>query len=441
MKGEARDGESRIQFGDFTAQVRVVDGKMSVVWLDVDGRPVDLSPPTDTARKRVAPKSITGEVRRLVAGKRESIEALYLRRRPLTYDDWRARFLDDSLNSEMTERLIWRFGGSFISDDPADWGTAAIPRDGRLIGIDGRAIDEPLSTDTVRLWHPIGHSVRDVLSWRAFLEALGVTQPFKQTYREIYLLTDAERATGVYSNRFAAHILERKPFLAVSRGRKWSRMERLEAGLTGIERGIGDWRLRARYHVEDAVDNPNAGYVGSGIVEFVHGGRFVPLEEIPPLVFSEIMRDIDLFVGVASVGNDPNWRGNAHWRSAAFGELSAMAGTRKQVLTDLVPKLHIADRCRIDGRYLYVRGNLMSYKIHLGSSHVLTDPGAQYLCIVPAGSWVAADPSTTTSNAGHIFLPFEGDSTLSSIISKALMLADDDKIRDNIILEQFLRSL
>ena len=33
----------------------------------------------------------------------------------------------------------------------------------------------------------------------------------------------------------------------------------------------------------------------------------LPLAEIPALVFSELMRDVDLFVGVASVGNDPNW--------------------------------------------------------------------------------------------------------------------------------------
>lgn len=31
------------------------------------------------------------------------------------------------------------------------------------------------------------------------------------------------------------------------------------------------------------------------------------LDEIPPLVFSEVMRDADLFVGVTSVDNAPNW--------------------------------------------------------------------------------------------------------------------------------------
>ena len=33
----------------------------------------------------------------------------------------------------------------------------------------------------------------------------------------------------------------------------------------------------------------------------------MPLEQVDPLVFSESMRDVDLFVGVASVGNDPTW--------------------------------------------------------------------------------------------------------------------------------------
>ena len=58
----------------------------------------------------------------------------------------------------------------------------------------------------------------------------------------------------------------------------------------------------------------------------------LPLETIPPLVFSEILRDVDLFVGVASVGNDPGWADGGpagqyrdYWQSYSFGELSATA--------------------------------------------------------------------------------------------------------------------
>jgi hypothetical protein len=55
----------------------------------------------------------------------------------------------------------------------------------------------------------------EVLAWRRRLVALGMTQPFKQAHREIYVLTDAERAARLYSNRFAAHIIEQHKFRAV----------------------------------------------------------------------------------------------------------------------------------------------------------------------------------------------------------------------------------
>ena len=64
----------------------------------------------------------------------------------------------------------------------------------------------------------------------------------------------------------------------------------------------------------------------------------MPLEEIPPLVFSEVMRDADMFVGVASVGNDPTWndggpegRYRDYWQNYSFGALNASAKTRKDV--------------------------------------------------------------------------------------------------------------
>ena len=31
------------------------------------------------------------------------------------------------------------------------------------------------------------------------------------------------------------------------------------------------------------------------------------MQNVPKLVFSEVMRDVDLFVGVTSIGNNPEW--------------------------------------------------------------------------------------------------------------------------------------
>jgi hypothetical protein len=104
--------------------------------------------------------------------------------------------------------------------------------------------------------------------------------------------------------------------------------------------------------------------------------------------------------------------------------------TRKAVLERLIPRLQIAPRCTFSDRFLVVRGDLHTYKIHLGSGNVLMAPDDQYLCIVPKPG--ASDPT----NAGAVFLPFEGDDTLSIILSKALLLANDKKIDDPTIVRQ-----
>ncbi len=54
-------------------------------------------------------------------------------------------------------------------------------------------------------------------------------------------------------------------------------------------------------------------------------------------------------------------------------------------------------------------------------------PNDEYLCIVPDRS---------SKNDASVFLPFEGDSTLSIILSKAFLLADDAKIKNRTILRQ-----
>jgi hypothetical protein len=304
------------------------------------------------------------------------------------------------------------------------------------------------------------------------LEEQQITQPFKQAHREIYLLTDAERHTGNYSNRFAAHIVRQHQFNALCAARGWKNRLRLmvDDELPPPTKELPRFGLRAEFWIESVGDahgidtNESGAYLrlSTDQVRFyrtgaaansahVGGGGYssraagpgdeainepIPLSMVPPLVFSEIMRDVDLFVGVASVGNDPNWsdggpdgRYRTYWQSYSFGELSATAQTRKAVLERLIPRLKIADRCSLGDRFLVVRGDLHSYKIHLGSGNILMAPNDQYLCIVPS-------QRQTVAGDGGVFLPFEGDLTLSIILSKAFLLAADTHITDPVIVNQ-----
>jgi hypothetical protein len=220
-----------------------------------------------------------------------------------------------------------------------------------------------------------------------------------------------------------------------------------------LTRALPAWGLEASYFVECALDGDNleAGYNDNGVCLYVATDqvRFrrvgepepLPLAEVPALAFSEAMRDVDLFVGVASVGADPTWydRGTdqqrAYWQRYAFGELSESARTRRVVLERLLPRLaKLAGRWKLADRFLTVRGDLRTYKIHLGSGNILMEPNDQYLCIVP-------DRRSAAAPADGLFLPFEGDAALGLILSKALLLAEDTKIADETILRQIRAGL
>jgi hypothetical protein len=144
---------------------------------------------------------------------------------------------------------------------------------------------------------------------------------------------------------------------------------------------------------------------------------------------------VDLFVGVASIALDPNWadRGDdphyEYWERVSFGELTARARVRRDVLSRILPKLAVADRIELGDRFVRVRGKLATYKIHLGSANIMIDPDDRYLCIVPS----------PRRGRTAMMLPFDGDEVLTVILSKVVLLAADDKIKDPTILNQIPR--
>ena len=188
--------------------------------------------------------------------------------------------------------------------------------------------------------------------------------------------------------------------------------------------------------IEDDYTDVGWTYLSTDQVRFydLESGDDVSQDSVPPLAFSEVMRDVDLFVGVSSVGNDASWfdQGDGrqgyleYWERYAFGDLSTTAKTRKDILSRVVPWLDIADQCSFEDRFLVVKGSLSTYKIHLGSANIIMEPAGRYLCIV----------ADRRKPKDKIFLPFEGDRTLALILSKAMLLANDHKIEDPTILSQ-----
>ncbi|MFI7604611.1 DUF4132 domain-containing protein [Micromonospora sp. NPDC049366] len=436
--GLDRDGCLRVPVGSYEATVEVVGEKARLTFArrGTALRAVPAAVRDDHADELAGLRDVVKRLNATLASERQRVEALLSEERTWAYADWVARFLDHPVTGTYGRRLLWETSG-----DGRRW-SAGLPRrdadEWVLAGRDGR----PVRGDRVRLWHPVTAAVDEVLAWRGHVLDTGLTQPFKQAFREIYVLTPAEEATASYSNRFAAHILRYRQANALMRVRGW------EAGYLGTWDGgydseatklLGGGAWRASFH-HALVEADDAGhyevrYCTTDQVRFARRDgatwRAVPVAEVPPLVFTEAMRDVDLFVGVTSIATDPEWadrgedRFHAYWRRAAVAELAPSAQVRRDALARLLPRMAIADRVELADRFLRVRGSIRTYRIHLGSGNILMEPNDAYLCIVPA-----------RARGGRIHLPFDDDPVLSVILSKAIMLAADDTITDPTVLRQ-----
>ncbi len=236
-------------------------------------------------------------------------------------------------------------------------------------------------------------------------------QPFKQIFRELYLPTHDELAEVTTSRRYAGHQVQVKKTVALLKTRGWT-----------VDPDSG---LRKVYHKENLIVNLFAiadwftpSDVESPTLETVSftdrdTHKLVPFKELSPLIFSEVMRDIDLVVSVAHAGGvDPEASHSTIEMRTVMAEETAMLLGFKNV--------------SLKGSHITIKGTLGNYSVHLGSGVVHKMPGG-YLSILPVHS----------SHRGRIFLPFaDDDPKTSEILSKMLLLAEDGKIQDPTVLRQ-----
>ena len=437
-------GHTKINIGNYEVYITLVGEKtVDTRWLNGE-KPLKSAP---TALKTTHPtefkylKEQLDDIKDVLIGQNKRLEQFYLNQRVWDYSIWRARLIDHPILGWFGRRLIWTFQQS-----NQIW--HGLWLDGKFVNAVGEALPEMNATTQVHLWHPTESDVAEVKNWRDYLLSAQVIQPFKQAFREIYLLTPAEEATKTYSRRFYQHFLAQKPFAELCLQAGWSyRVQSSwhhqpyatrfsEAFGIGIKLGnsISDYDLdKSTMEVYE--------YIMLNNVQFYDAkDNEVALKDVPVIVFSELMRDVDQFVGKCSIGINAPQPDERTERYEDFGvwnyrqyltesSLSASAVIRKHALDAIISKLKIAPLCQFDDKYLIVKGQLKTYKIHLGSSNILMLPNDLYLCIVP-------DIKQQEKATQNLFLPFEGDDMLSLILSKALLLANDHLIKDKSILQQ-----
>ncbi len=446
---QLENGSKIIPFEAYQLKVFIDGRKVSQQWIKPDGTPMKSVPSSvkknaSLSKQLAAVRKEVKEIQKVYTAQKQRIDNQLILNRSWDFPAFQKYYLQHGLVYPITSKLIWNF-------TKKEQTATAILQEGKWYTVEQVLIDWIDADTQVQLWHPVNATEATIVNWREKMMNLEWKQPLKQAFREIYILTDAEINTRSYSNRMAAHILKQHQFnsLASLRGWKYSLMGAYDDGRDNeiCEKYLPEYDITAEYWIDEINQDDSfndAGiwyYIATDQVKFKDGtGAVMALVNVPKLVFSEIMRDVDLFVGVCSVGNDPLWMDSNgerqsnrdYWTSYSFGDLTEIAKTRKTILERLLPRLKkIRDKAHIDGKFLVVKGKLRTYKIHIGSGNILMEPNDQYLCIVPARS--------AESTTDRIFIPFEGDKGLSIVLSKAFLLAEDDKIADSTITSQIKR--
>ncbi|AUC23534.1 hypothetical protein BTO15_16140 [Polaribacter sejongensis] len=246
--------------------------------------------------------------------------------------------------------------------------------------------------------------------YQKYLFAERLTQPFKQVFRELYLVTDDEREHSNRSERYQGHQIQPKKTIALLRSRGWT--VSMEEGLQKVYHKKGF--IATMYAMADwySPSEAEAPTIEDICFHSVDTYQRIPLTEIPSVIFSEIMRDIDLVVSVAHVGGvDPEASHSTMQMRAALAEESARLFKLKNIT--------------VKERFVFIKGTFGEYSIHLGSGQVSKNGLA--LSIIPVHS----------QHRGRMFLPFVDDDPKSAeIISKMKLLSEDNKIQDPTILAQ-----
>ena len=256
----------------------------------------------------------------------------------------------------------------------------------------------------VRIAHPL--DLYRARVWHQYQKALfdrQIRQPFKQVFRELYVKLPEEACLSA-SRMFAGNQIQPQKTVGCLKGRRW--IADYEEGLQKIyykENIIARIYALADWFSPSDVEAPTLEWV-----EFSNRKTFEPLtiEQVPDLIYSEVMRDVDLAVSVAHAGGvDPE---TSH----------STIEMRRAIVEFNLPLFKIKNVTLKDSHAL-IQGAKGSYSVHLGSG-VIHQEGGAMLNILPVHS----------QKRGKLFLPFvDEDPKTAEIMSKIVLLAEDKKIR------------
>ncbi|WP_335978384.1 DUF4132 domain-containing protein [Fusobacterium polymorphum] len=290
--------------------------------------------------------------------------------------------------------------------------------DNRLVGFDKKSkkviLIENIDKDILlTIAHPF--DLFNSKQWSLYQQDIlerEVKQVFKQVFRELYIKTKDELKMDK-SRRYAGHQIQPSKTVALLKTRRW-----IVDDYEGLQKVYYKENIIAKMYAMTDWYSP-AEVEAPTIEDIVFYDRktfeLMTIEDVPDLIFSEVMRDIDLVVSVAHVGDvDP--------------EASQSTIEMRKAIIEFNAKLFKLKNITFTESHALIKGTRAEYSIHLGSGVIHQKAGAT-IEVLPVHS----------QHRGRIFLPFiDEDPKTAEIMSKVLLFAQDEKIKDIFILEQII---
>ena len=326
------------------------------------------------------------------------LEDMMQRRTPLAVDDVRA-ILSNPVVSPMFKKLVLLQDQQF-----------GLPTAEGLVTLDGV---KKYGKSPLLLAHPVDFNAAGLWAkWQSHLFAEKLVQPFKQVFRELYVPMPEESKQSE-SRRYSGYQIQVKQAAAALRSRGWTAS--YEDGLQKVFLAQGicvSLYAQADWFSPSDVEAPAIEYVQFSRTRYVPDAPHLHISDLDPVLYSEVMRDIDMVVSIAFVGGvDPETGQSTKELRAAIVRCTA----------ELMKFANVS----ISGNHVYIKGMLANYTVHLGSGLVRQE-GGTVIPIIPVHS----------QHRGRIYLPFmDEDPKTIEIISKVVLLAEDNKLKDPTILQ------
>ena len=213
------------------------------------------------------------------------------------------------------------------------------------------------------------------------------------------------------SLRYAGNQIQPQKTVALLKGRRW--VANYEEGLQKIyykENIIASIYALADWFSPADIEAPTLEWVA-----FYERKSYkaLKIEDIPEVIFSEVMRDVDLAVSVAHAGG-------------VNPEASHSTIEMRRAIIEFTLPLFKLSNVTLEGSHAFIKGTMGEYTVHLGSGVIHQKAGAA-INVLPVHS----------QHRGRLFLPFvDEDPKTAEVISKILLFAEDNKIKDPFILDQ-----